>query len=315
MKQPVTWDPPERRVDHLDYAAVRRHQRAIDRCVAAYRRRVRQELLADPPLYRQVGQLGVPLCDLERWGEAEPNGLVRVWLTSRPADATSDADHLLRRGTVLRVTGETGDQTWEGFQVQVWAVVNGSFGTAEIHTPLGGRWGGVGSLVDALIVAPSEPIASDERRADALLADLVTLAAVVTQEPDPPLPAAVLRLLSEARDLDAARVGSLANVPSDHGADAALRSLDQRAKRLVAEMDPGGLLDVLYEAVSDELWLAFGPKDVGIPTNSLVWHFPTDSLVWQSLHRAAVGVLAPGLTPPERARLGEGWQAVKGRAR
>jgi hypothetical protein len=154
--------------------------------------------------------------------------------------------------------------------------------------------------------ARGEPIAADERRADALLTDLAELAAIVTREPEPPLPESVLRLLGEAGDLDAARLSSLANVPSDHWGDTGLRELEQRAERLVADMGPLGLLGVLQDAMIEQLRVATRMKDPG---------FPTNFLVWQSLHRAAIGLLAPGLTPTERARLGEGWQAVKARAR
>ena len=301
----MTWDPPGGGVDYRNDSDVRRHWRAIHRCAAAYRRRVRLELLTDPPIHRQVGQLGVPLCDLELRREAQPDDLVPVWLASQPAAARHKADHLLRRGTLLRVTGWTGDQN-EALEVQTWQVVDGSFGAAAIHTPLGGRYGGVGGLVDALIVEPNEPIAGDERRAEALLADLAELAAVVTTEPEPPLPETVLRLLGESSGLDAARLSSLANAPSDHWADTELRRLEQRAGQLVADMDPVGLLGVLQEAVSEQLRVAAGMTKPG---------FPMNFLVWQSLHRAAVGLLAPGLTPAERTRLGDGWQAVKARAK
>jgi hypothetical protein len=74
-------------------------------------------------MHRQAGQLGVPLCDLELMRDTQPEKLV-IWLAMRPARATTTPDHLLRRGTVLRVTGWTGDQT-EALEVQTWHVVDG----------------------------------------------------------------------------------------------------------------------------------------------------------------------------------------------
>ena len=314
IELPDHWNPVYDDFDHTTSGS-ERYWAAIHRCGRAYRRHISEALNYPPAHERNETRVMTPLMDLELkkpspW--ADNGGLdegmnPRAWEVDGPANDSTPADRRLLRGTLLEPAGWTGDQT-EGLELLVWKIVGGTVGGhSYIYTPVGGRYGADGWLLTALLVDPREELLRDVERSVNLLNTLSSLAFTIIREPLPQLPPVVCAVLNDALTLDPARLLRQTQARSDQWSNAELSKLVLRAK---AAADPDLMRALarweIGEILSRALQGQRGKMRDGHPMNSLAG---------QTLWRAALAQMAPGLTPDEIARLSEGWERVRAKSR
>ena len=143
-----------------------------------------------------------------------------------------------RSARALELHGSAGDQT-EGPRFASGAEFEGPVdGRSFIGTRLGGRYGADSHLIQALIVRPDEPIASDRVRARALLADLVRMATDRDFPPYPGLPDVLRRPTRLAYSRPMASFGSAAF--ATRGSTPTLDGLRSRGSRWRRRRTPAG---------------------------------------------------------------------------
>ncbi len=282
---------------------VGRYWRRIHRGASAYAERVARELGQPVPRGSGAPRDGfVPLCDMELsttcWVR-EPKEA--AWYVERPLGLGVEAAHRLAAGTRLLDAGWDGEQT-EGLEVHVWHFADGPLeGRTALHTPLGGRFGAVAALVDALIVPEYESIAHDPQRVADLLRDLVTVRSTALASPDPEISPAVQELLREPATLDPDLLLAQCWRPA-----MAVSAAESHAVKILAERR-WQMLWVLGDAASEALVQALAGRVTGTS-------FPHTEAVlsnyrgWQALFRAALARETPDLPAEERAALTVPWE-------